>query len=48
MGYEAGEEITSGSNNIDVGNVGTSSDSGIIRIGTAGDQTATFIGGSTA
>jgi hypothetical protein len=44
IGYTAGNQIT-GSNNIDVGNTGVAGESGIIRIGTAGTQTATFIAG---
>jgi hypothetical protein len=45
LGQYAGSKITTGSNNIDVGNVGVAGESGIIRIGTAGTQTATFIAG---
>jgi hypothetical protein len=37
--------ITTSSNNIDIGNQGTVTDSGAIRIGTAGTQTSTFIAG---
>ena len=44
VGYQAGYNVT-GSNNIDIGNEGTSSDSGAIRIGTAGTQTSAFIAG---
>ena len=44
IGYTAGNEIT-GDNNIDVGNAGVAGESGIIRIGTAGTQTATYIAG---
>ena len=37
--------LSAGSNNIDVGNEGKAADSGIIRIGAASTQTATFIAG---
>jgi hypothetical protein len=43
MGYNAGFNLTTGSYNIDIGNQGVAGESGIIRIGTAGTQTATFI-----
>jgi hypothetical protein len=36
---------TTGSNNIDIGNQGAAGENGIIRIGTAGTQTDTFIAG---
>jgi len=45
LGYQAGQHITSGSNNIAIGNPGASADSGVIRIGTKGTHTATFIAG---
>jgi hypothetical protein len=45
IGYNAGGGITSGSLNIDIGNEGTSSDNGVIRIGTAGSQTSFFASG---
>ena len=44
LGASAGSIITE-FNNIDIGNAGVGLDSGIIRIGTAGTQTATFIAG---
>ena len=43
LGSQAGQNLTAGSNNIDIGNTGVAPDTGIIRIGTAGIQTATFI-----
>jgi hypothetical protein len=46
-GYHAGLNLTSGSNNIDIGNQGVAAESGIIRIGTAGTQTATYVAGVT-
>jgi hypothetical protein len=40
-----GENITTTSNNIEIGNNGTSTDSGAIRIGTVGTHTSAFIAG---
>jgi hypothetical protein len=45
VGPEAGLDVTGGSHNIEIGNVGLSTDSGAIRIGTQGSQTATYIAG---
>ena len=45
VGYQAGMNLSSGSNNIEIGNEGDSGDARIIRIGTAGTQTKTFIAG---
>ncbi len=50
LGYEAGLNISTGSYNIDIGNVavptdGVAASSGVIRIGTPGLQTTTFIAG---
>jgi len=36
--------LTTGNNNIDIGNVGQAGDTKRIRIGTAGTQTKTFMG----
>ena len=47
LGFSAGGSLTTGNDNIDVGNAGVAGESGIIRIGTAGTQTATFIAGIT-
>jgi hypothetical protein len=47
LGVFAGYSITTGNYNVDIANNGTSSDSGIIRIGTAGSQTSTYIAGIT-
>jgi hypothetical protein len=44
LGYQAGYNVT-GSNNIEIGNQGTSADSGTIRIGTPGTQNSFFIAG---
>jgi len=45
LGASSGTNLTTGDNNIDIGNAGVAGESGIIRIGTAGTQTATFIAG---
>jgi hypothetical protein len=45
VGFNAGSALTSGSNDIDIGNSGVAGDSGIIRIGTKGTATRTLIAG---
>ncbi len=45
LGWNAGLYVSSGSYNIEIGNEGTAGDNGIIRVGTAGTQTSTFIAG---
>jgi hypothetical protein len=45
VGYQAGSNITTGSYNIDIGNVGVVTDANIIRIGTPGTHSNTFIAG---
>jgi Chaperone of endosialidase len=45
IGSGAGYEIITGSYNIEIGNPGATNDNGIIRIGTQGTQTNTFIAG---
>ena len=45
FGNGAGVNLTTGSNNIDIANGGVAGESGVIRIGTAGTQTATYIAG---
>jgi endosialidase-like protein len=45
IGLDGGSHLTTGSNNICIGNSGVAGESGRIRIGTAGIQTATFITG---
>ena len=45
LGYNAGANVTIGGGNIDIGNAGVASESGTIRIGRQGIQTATFIAG---
>jgi len=44
LGFAAGDSLTTGSNNIDIGNHGVAGESGIIRIG-GGSQTATYVAG---
>jgi hypothetical protein len=45
VGFTAGQNLTTGSNNIDIYDAGLAGESNTIRIGTAGTQTATFIAG---
>jgi len=45
LGYYAGSNLTTGRNNIDIGNEGRAGESSTIRIGTTGNQTKTFIAG---
>ena len=45
MGSLAGFNLTTGSNNIDIGNEGVAAEANTIRIGTIGTQQATFIAG---
>jgi len=45
VGKNAGVNLTSGSSNIDIGNVGVAGESKIIRIGKQGLQTNTYIAG---
>jgi hypothetical protein len=45
LGDDAGHSLTTGGDNIDIGNLGVAGESGTIRIGTAGAQTRTFIAG---
>src|SRR5439155_4512980 len=45
LGDSAGANLTTGSNNIDIGNLGVAGESRHIRIGTTGTQTKTFIAG---
>ena len=45
LGRDAGLALTTGNNNIDIGNVGVAAETKTIRIGTQGTQTATFIAG---
>jgi hypothetical protein len=45
IGNGGGDNLTSGNNNIDLGSQGASGDSGVIRIGTPGTQTSTFVAG---
>jgi Chaperone of endosialidase len=45
IGANAGANLTTGSNNIDIGNAGVEGEANTIRIGTQGTQTKTFIAG---
>ncbi len=45
LGYQAGFNLTTGDNNIDIGNVGVAAEAATIRIGTSGTQTRSFIAG---
>ena len=45
LGFSAGTNLTTGNNNIDIGNEGVTGESDTIRIGVQGTQTATFIAG---
>jgi len=45
LGFQAGMNLTTGSNNIDIGNVGAAGESNKIRIGKQGTQNGTFIAG---
>jgi len=46
LGFEAGVNLQTGTNNIYIGNSGNASENGIIRIGTPGTHTATYIAGT--
>jgi hypothetical protein len=45
VGFQAGQNVTTGANNIDIGNLGVSGDANMIRIGKQGTQTGTFVAG---
>ena len=45
LGFGAGGSLTTGSNNIDIGNLGNREEGNTIRIGTEGTQTATYMAG---
>jgi hypothetical protein len=45
VGSFGGQSITNGTSNIEIGSSGTSADSNVIRIGTPGTQTTTYIAG---
>jgi hypothetical protein len=45
IGYNAGNQVTGGSNNVFIANQGTASDNGVVRIGTEGTQTTTYVSG---
>ena len=45
LGTSAGQNLTTGDRNIDIGNLGVADEGNTIRIGTTGDQSATYIAG---
>ena len=45
LGTSAGQDLTTGDLNIDIGNLGVAAEGHTIRIGTTGDQSATYIAG---
>jgi hypothetical protein len=45
VGSMAGQNVSTGSNNIEIGNAGTAADHGIVRLGTPGTHLATFVAG---
>jgi hypothetical protein len=45
LGTSAGQNLTTGDRNIDIGNLGVAAEGHTIRIGTTGDQSATYIAG---
>jgi hypothetical protein len=45
LGTSAGQNLTTGDRNIDIGNLGVAEEGHTIRIGTTGDQSATYIAG---
>jgi hypothetical protein len=45
LGFKAGVDLTTGSDNIDIGNVGVVAEANTIRIGTVGTQTNAYIAG---
>ena len=45
LGYYAGASLTTGSDNIDIANMGVAGESNTIRIGTQGEQVATYVAG---
>ena len=47
LGFNAGGNLTTESNNIDIGNQGVAAEATTIRIGTQGTQTATYVAGIT-
>jgi trimeric autotransporter adhesin len=45
LGFQAGRNLTTGNNNIDIGNAGVAGESNKIRIGKQGTHNGTFIAG---
>ena len=48
LGYNAGNYLSSGNNDIYIGNAGNATESGVIRIGTPGTQTTTYLVGTVS
>jgi len=48
LGYAAGVNLTTGDNNIDIGNEGVTGDANTVRIGALGTQTAIYVAGIMA
>jgi hypothetical protein len=45
LGFQSGGNLTTGSNNIDIGNSGVAAEANTIRLGAVGTQSATFVAG---
>jgi hypothetical protein len=45
VGFNAGAKLTTGSDNIDIGNAGVMDEANTLRIGTSGKQSAAYISG---
>ncbi len=45
LGFGAGQNLTTGSNDIDLANDGKAGESKVMRFGTKGDQTRTYVAG---
>jgi len=45
IGFQAGDNLTTGNYNIDIANTGVAAESGVLRLGSAGQQTRAFIAG---
>jgi trimeric autotransporter adhesin len=47
LGFQAGQNLTTGSNDVDIANLGKAGESKVMRLGTKGDQRKTFLAGVT-
>src|SRR5205807_10425916 len=45
LSFDAGKNLTDGSNTVDIGNVGVAAEANTIRIGTEGTQTNAYVAG---